>query len=223
MAPRYIDTSASPQNIRAIWDAIHRVNTDLASAQETIDEQAITITSLQTQLTSVKQIAQQAQITAGQLVDDEPDTQGAEGSMGVVDDGLGQQGCVQAGADGHVAPGTPLTAITAGQIVCGVGNETGAGWSGPTLLGVAVDQATRDANVDQLLLRVIWHLQQAGFQAGRQRNPSGLLSRDKVTIRIGAELRAYDILPLNPYTVPMQMHMIQVGAPNYVAEAGTPD
>lgn len=217
MAPRYIDTSASPQNIRALWDAIHRINTDLTATQETIDDQAVTITSLQTQLTSVKQIAQQAQITAGQLVEDEPTVQGAGGSTGVVDDGLGQQGCVQAGADGHVAPGTPLTAITAGQVVCGVGNEYSS------LLAATGSQAARDANVLELLLRVIWHLQQAGFTAGRQRNPSGILSTDKVTIRIGAELRAYDIMALNPFTIPLSMHMIQVGSPNYVADPGTPD
>ena len=49
------------------------------------------------------------------------------------------------------------------------------------------------AAAQELLRRMIWHLQLAGFQAGRQRNPSGAVSSDKLTILINGSWHAYDI------------------------------
>jgi len=45
----------------------------------------------------------------------------------------------------------------------------------------------------ELLRRAIWHLHLAGYQSGRQRNPSGAISNDKLTIAIDGAWRAYDI------------------------------
>ncbi len=220
---RYINVDASPENLRAIWSQIHDMNTSLLGAQDTIARQAATITALQTQIAATAKQAQQALITAGTLTSTSSTPQGSAGAQGGVDDGLAAQGCASHGADGHVAPGSPLTAVTAGQIICGTGDEVAGGWSGPALRAAAVDQATRDANVLELLLRVVYHLILAGFVAGRQRNPSGVLSTDKLTVQIGGVYRAYDIFSLNAFTVPFTMHAIQVFPASYVVEAGTSD
>lgn len=137
------------------------------------------------------------------------------GGPGPDDGGAGAAGCAAAGSDGH-ATGT-LTAELAGQIVCGTGNEF------PALKLAAVDQTTRDANQLELLLRMIWHLNQAGFTAGRQQNPSGIVSGDKLTVQVGAVFFAYDVFEGVPFNVDMPTQMLQVFPANYVAEAGTAD
>ena len=131
------------------------------------------------------------------------------------DGGAGAAGCAAAGADGHVTGS--LTPETAGLIVCGTGNEF------PGLKLATVDQATRDANQLQLLLRMIWHLNLAGFTAGRQRNPSGIVSGDKLTVLIGSVYYAYDVFEGVPFNVDMPTQMLQVFPADYVAEAGTAD
>src|SRR6202007_279161 len=89
----------------------------------------------------------------------------------------------------HVGPG-PLSADRARQVVYATAEEF------PHLTrvfgsdGEAIDAAT------ELLLRTIWHLQLAGYQAGRQRNPSGVISGDKVTIHIDGSWHIYDIFSL---------------------------
>lgn len=130
------------------------------------------------------------------------------------DGGAGAAGCGAAGADGHVT-GTTLDIV--GQIVCGTGHEF------PALLAVAVDQPTRDANTAELLGRIIWHLQLAGFAAGKQQNPSGLVSGDKITVQVAGVWWAYDVFSLNPFDVPMTTHMVVIGSPNTVADAGIAD
>ena len=117
---------------------------------------------------------------------------GAPGSGTWNDGGQGAAGIADAGANGHVAPGTPLTAYTVGLIIGGVVNEF------PTLMAPAVDQPTRDANLAEYLNRLIWHLQLAGFTAGNSRNPSGLISGDKVAFMIDGILRGYDLFSSYP-------------------------
>jgi hypothetical protein len=143
-------------------------------------------------------------------------TSGGGGVEGGTDDGLGAQGCSQAGSDGHVTGS--LTAVLAGQIVCGTANEF------PSLTAITADQATRDANAVQLLERMIWHLAQAGFTAGRQINPSGLTSGDKLTVQIEGEYRAYDVFTdADNFATVMQVHMNQVFPADYSADAGISD
>lgn len=143
-------------------------------------------------------------------------TSGGGGVEGGTDDGLGAQGCEQAGSDGHVTG--PLTAVLAGQIVCGTGNEFAS------LKAATSDQATRDANSVQLIQRMIWHLQQAGFTAGRQQNPSGAISNNKLTVQVEGVFRAYDVLvAANDFTQPMGTGMSQVFPASYVADSGIAD
>jgi hypothetical protein len=122
--------------------------------------------------------------------------------------------------DGHVPPGSPLTAITAGMIVCGTGREYSA------LKAITVDLATRQVNAEELLRRMIWHLQQAGFVAGRQNNSAtGVrISNDKLTVEIAGTMRAYDTMgSYDEFTTPIQTRMGEVFPARYVPDAGVPD
>lgn len=225
MAPRtsnrrFVSTVPDAANFTAIWNEIHSLRADLTEARGTVAEQARTITSLNQQLAKTSEDARRALIQAAaptEILPTPAGEGGAAGSGGVVDDGLGAQGCAQCGPDGHVAPGSPLTAVTAGMIVCGTGQEYSS------LRAPAVDQATRDANVVELLLRCIWHLQQAGFTAGRQINPSGAISSDKLTVQIAGEMRVYDIFSLVTFDTEVPMHMLQIGGAQYLADPGVAD
>lgn len=208
------------QTITLLWQRVTKLAADLASAQTTITQQAASITALQSALSSTSKVAQEALITAGQATETEGGsggTPGGGGAVGCPDDGLGAQGCAQRGADGHVAPGTPLTAITAGQIVCGTAAEF------PALVAPTANQLDRDANQAELLLRIIWHLNLAGFTAGRQKNPSGVISGDKLTVQIAGAFIAYDVFQGVDFGTFLPTHMIKVCPASYIPEPGTPD
>ncbi len=115
------------------------------------------------------------------------------------------------GHSGHIPPGPP-TEDRARQVVIGVGNEF------PALVNANTDDAG-----EQLVLRMIWHLKLAGFNAGRQRNPSGLISRDKLTIVLidGAQ-HVYDVFSTTS-TGPGDVHFTEVPLPNLVPDPGLPD
>ena len=49
-------------------------------------------------------------------------------------------------------------------------------------------------SMEQLLRRMIWHLQLNGIQAARQKNPSGRISQDKLSALIDGQWRVYDVL-----------------------------
>lgn len=133
------------------------------------------------------------------------------------DGGAGAIGCAAAGATGHDSGGL-LNGIRAGQIVCGTGNEF------PALRNPTATINERDANAEELMLRAVWHLRTAGFLAGRQQNPSGILSRDKLTIEIDGVVRAYDIfLGKGNFAVQMQTQMLEVGPPVMIDDPGIPD
>lgn len=222
MARRYYNTDATPDNFRALWDQIHRLGDQLVSAQATLADQDDTISTLRSDLSVARRRADEALLSVGQVIAATPSPVtspgGSGGIEGGVDDGLGAQGCATAGADGHVAPGSPLTAITAGQIICGTAKE----WS--ALRAVTIDLPTRQANAEELLLRIIWHLNLAGFTAGRQKNPSGVISTDKLTVQIDGVFRAYDVfIGYDDFTMIMQTYVGQVFPASYIAEAGTAD
>jgi len=117
----------------------------------------------------------------------------------------------------HVGDG-PLTESRAQMVV----NNTAAEF--PYNTAPHYDRELKAALTEQLLLRTIWHLHLAGFEAGRQRNPSGAISSDKITILLNGAWMAVDI-----YTnwdvagVPLSVIWWPVGGPNHVPEGGIPD
>src|SRR5947207_5260570 len=103
------------RSLRLLWDKVYDLSDALDAANATSKAQQATITSLQTTLSTTTKTATQALISAGAATPTTPGAgpTGQGGAGGGTDDGLGAQGCAQAGTDGHVAPGTPLTAVTA--------------------------------------------------------------------------------------------------------------
>jgi hypothetical protein len=89
----------------------------------------------------------------------------------------------------HVGPG-PLDEARAGEVLWNTSYEF------PHLLAVFGSEGEAVGAADELLQRTIWHLQLAGFQAAKQRNPSGAISSDKVNIIIGGIWRTYDVYTL---------------------------
>ncbi len=84
------------------------------------------------------------------------------------------------------------------------------------------DQEATDAAVE-LLEHTIWHLQRAGFTAGRQRNPSNAISGDKLTILIDGAWHAYDIFSLGYANHATKVQFVEIGSPNNVPDSGIPD
>ena len=113
---------------------------------------------------------------------------------------------------GHVPPG-PATAQRAEQVVLGVGTEF------PSITA----QGGSEAAGLQLMLRMIWHLKLAGFQAGRQQNPSGRVSEDKLTVLADGMWRVYDVVSTRHDGSPLDVHFDEVPLPNHVPDPGVPD
>jgi hypothetical protein len=125
--------------------------------------------------------------------------------------GGGSPGCT-----GHV-PAGPLTASRAQDVVFGTACEF------QQLTAVFPTDSQALAAADELLRRTIWHLHLAGYQAGRQQNPSGAISSDKLTIFIGGAWHAYDIFSLGYAGVATRVQFLEVTPPNYVPDGGIPD
>ena len=120
------------------------------------------------------------------------------------------------GGGGHIPSGPP-TVDRARQVVLGTGNEF------PSLTAPRNSDAESEAAGTQLMLRMIWHLQLAGFNAGRQRNPSGAISPDKLTVFADGAWHAYDVFSTRPPGTPLDVHFDEVGSPNSIADPGIPD
>jgi hypothetical protein len=116
----------------------------------------------------------------------------------------------------HVGPG-PLSAARAQQVVYATSNEF------PHLTAVMGSEQAATAAADELLGRTIWHLQLAGFQAARQRNPSGAISSDKVSIFINGAWHVYDVFSLGTAGRATRVQWLEVPLPNPVANGGIPD
>lgn len=117
----------------------------------------------------------------------------------------------------HVAPG-PLTAAQADKVVQATAKEF------PSLTAAPPTESEGIRRAEELLLRTIWHLKQYGFDAGRQRNPSGAISNDKLTILINGSWRAYDIFfDLGHPGVPMGIIFLEVFPAGPLAYPGIPD
>ncbi|HEY3384091.1 MAG TPA: hypothetical protein VGK32_20195 [Vicinamibacterales bacterium] len=120
------------------------------------------------------------------------------------------------GSGGHIPPGAP-TVDRAQAVVYGTAKEF------PSLLVVFSTEDQAVSAAEELLLRTIWHLQLAGFQAGRQKNPSGAISKDKLTIMIGGAWHAYDIYSLGYAGKATTVQFIEVTPPNYLPSSGIRD
>ena len=97
----------------------------------------------------------------------------------------------------------------------------------PNLVAAKPSDAEAEAAQTEWVLRVIWHLQLNGFQAGQQRNQSGTISRDKITIMINGRWNIYDLLgAFGAGGVPAQVQFALIGSPgdgNYLPNPGIPD
>jgi hypothetical protein len=117
----------------------------------------------------------------------------------------------------HLPPG-PLTSDLASQVVFATGREF------PHLTAAPPSESEGIARAEELLLRTIWHLQLAGFEAGRQRNPSGAVSNDKLTIVIDGGWRAYDIFrDVGRPGAPLDLIFLEVFPAGPLAYPGLPD
>jgi hypothetical protein len=94
----------------------------------------------------------------------------------------------------------------------------------PELLEAEDNEHETELKAEELLLRIIWHLKLYGFDAARQKNPSGAISKDKFTIFIRGTWRTYDIFRLGSAHVDNEVvHPEDVGAPNPQPNDGIPD
>ena len=86
-----------------------------------------------------------------------------------------------------------------------------------------VNQGSSEGAMEELLLRMIWHLNQEGT-AGRQKNPSGIISKDKLTVLLTDEhgFHAYDVLSTR-ISGSMDVHFDEVMPAQYVQERGIAD
>lgn len=139
------------------------------------------------------------------------------------DGGLGEQGCAAAGPTGHVPAGRPLTLGLIGEICCGTGNEY------PDLLAVCADQPTRRANRRQLLDRMIYHLNIAGFNAASHypgADDDTSAASYSLLIQIGTTEYAYRVVDYATFERPMSCVMVFQGSldgQSVAGEAGIAD
>jgi hypothetical protein len=112
--------------------------------------------------------------------------------------------------------GSSIDTTRAEQVVRATADEF------PCLLAVFPTDELALINAEQLLRRMIWHLKVAGFQANRQRNPSGLISNDKLTIFIGS-WRVWDVMTLGFAGSAGRVTFNEVPLPDPVSDTGIPD
>lgn len=117
----------------------------------------------------------------------------------------------------HVEAG-PTTCSRAERVVNATADEF------PGLTAPRASEADAISASAELLRRMIWHLQLAGYPAGRQRNPSGAISNDKITIHCNGGWHAYDVFrDLGGVGRPTDVIFLEVFSPDTVADAGIPD
>lgn len=115
----------------------------------------------------------------------------------------------------HVG-GAGLDVTRAERIVYAAGDEF------PCLLAVFPTDDAAITAAEQLLRRMIWHLRAAGYQANRQRNPSGLISNDKLTIFIGS-WRIWDVMTLGFAGSAGRVTFNELTGADPVPDSGIPD
>jgi hypothetical protein len=94
----------------------------------------------------------------------------------------------------------------------------------PGLRSARPTEGESQAAATELLRRLIWHLRHAGFDAGRQKNPSGAISGDKLTVFADGTMRAVDVFfDYGTAGVPVKVIFWEVFPANPVADEGIPD
>jgi hypothetical protein len=117
----------------------------------------------------------------------------------------------------HVPPGD-LSYARAQEVVFATSNE----FSG--LRAPRGSESEARGAAQELLLRIIWHLHLIGFDAGRQKNPSGAISDDKLTIYINGSWRAFDVfIDLGATNQWLEPAFTEVGGADYQPNGGIPD
>lgn len=206
------------QSIRLLWERIFSLQEQLTAAQATIATLVDTANAADVRVTATQQAANEALALSQQLGQVAGTPVGGPGTApDIGGDTGGDEGCAAAGPTGHDSGG-PLSSIRAGQIACGTTNEWAA------LKNPAPDLATRQAQAEELLRRMIWHLHEAGFTAGRQQNPSGAISKDKLCVEVNGVVRAYDVfIDYDNHLTPLRTHMGEVTPAHLIDDAGIPD
>jgi hypothetical protein len=205
------------QSLRLLWDRYYDLEARLQGIEATAGDLVSAANTTEDQLTRVDHKADEA-LALAQLVK----AQAGEGGDGGGplpaggDGGEGAAGFAAAGITGDITV-TDHNAYNAGLIVGGTDQEWAA------LLAVTVDQPTRDANIQELRDRILWHLEQAGYTCGLQKNPSGLIAMGKIAVICDGITRAYDVLRINDYTVPVETRMLEVGGPQMQPATPIPD
>jgi hypothetical protein len=152
-------------SVRLLWDRVFDLEGRLQATEATV---ARLVAASNTQETQLDDLALQVADAVAQaaLAQSTASAVGEGPQGGGKDDlGLGAQGCSAAGPDGHLTGEFEKTVENAGKIVCGVGNEFA------DLRAATATRAAREANRDELLERMVWHLNQAGFAAARYGTP----------------------------------------------------
>lgn len=234
-----ITDRATQQSVQLLWDKLFDALDDLDTARADLAAEQAQLALDRARLDAVELQQEENSIAAGNVTNQAgvgtgfPGSPGSGsgggttpppggGSMPGNDLGEGQAGLVQAGATGHLSGSFARNAFAMGQIVGGVGNEF------PSLLAPAANQPARDANLAELLGRVIWHLQLNGFTAGKQQNPSGAISGDKfcaINQDNGITL-VYDIFPgaaQDAFNNQFNLQMFQTWPAVLVPDGGVPD
>ncbi len=94
----------------------------------------------------------------------------------------------------------------------------------PSLIAPRRSESDAVAAAVDLLRRTIWHLRHAGFEAGRQKNPSGAISGDKLTVFADGGWHAVDIFyDYGAPGVPIKVIFLEVFPASPVADEGVPD
>jgi hypothetical protein len=213
-----IADAPTKQTVALLWERVHNLEERLQQVTAANTALLGRITTHDAAIATAQGTAEHALLAIAASADGSGGGADGGGSLpGGGDGGAGAEGFAAAGPTGHDTGGL-LTANRAGQIIGGTAHE----WSG--LLQPVATQAIRTANMAEMLSRMIWHLQQAGFTAGKQKNPSGAISGDKLTFEDQGVLRTYDVMSDRPFaTTAVDVHMNEVGGPQLVADAGTPD
>jgi hypothetical protein len=157
------------QSIRLLWEQVFDHEARLQATEGTAATLVEAANDHQRQISLADHKADEAlagsQTTALEIKAGGGGGVGGGGGGGKDDLGLGAEGCSAAGATGHLTEPFDKTVTSAGKVVCGVGNEF------PALLGPTPDYPTRLANREQLMERIVWHLNQNGFPASRYGTP----------------------------------------------------
>jgi hypothetical protein len=117
----------------------------------------------------------------------------------------------------HVGPG-PQSMARAEQVVFATADEF------PHLVAAYPTSGESIAAAEQLLLRMIWHLQLAGFDAARQKNPSGAISNDKLNVFADGRWRVVDVFyDYGAAGRPTKVIFFEIEGSNPIPDGGIPD